>query len=732
MNIKQFSTSLLAGSLWLASSAHGMSSAPSIQSPNELANAQGVQASSSTEAVNGLAQGCYAIQSAEHGTYLKKYNKGGLIDDGLGYRFEVVDQQSAAHFFMKPSSMSHFLLTDKDGRYFASHLPAEISAGRYAGEFAEWKLSAVDNGKGEYNFKLKGTALNMNVRHHFTDKHTYFFDLLNPFNLNSEDTFRLIAQNDCTPFPEVTTNVTGDKSVLKGDANQAVRGFIDPHTHITSYEFMGGKMMHGKPYHRWGVEEALKDSKNIHGPNGALDIIGNLYTFGDVNNRYDTRGWPEFPYWPNHQQMSHMGYYYKWIERAYLSGMRLMVSDLVENEVLCNVQKTVNPASWVNPNSCNTMDSIRLQAKRLKEIETYIDAQQGGPGKGFFRLVTSPEQARDVIANGQLAVVMGVEASETFNCGIKDSCDQNSIEAQLNELYDLGVRSIFPTHKSDNKLGGSYVEDGFINVGQLLATNTFFATKECDAQTKGNSFTSGFPLIGDIPFISDILGLVNLNPQYDENIQHCNQKGLSELGVYLVNRMIDKKMLIELDHTGADTGSAVMDIVEARNYSGVISSHSWMHKAKDGSLHNDTKRLIQVGGFVTPYNSNATAIAGTINSILDEVETTPYLAGVGFATDMSGLGGQAGPRSDAASNPLHYPFTSEMGLVFNKQKSGNQEYNLNDDGIAHYGLVADHLQDIREQTSSRVYESVMNSAEAYLQMWQRAEANTNNDYVNPL
>ncbi len=716
----------------MSAGVHAMSSAPEIQSPNELANAQGVQAANATDAVNGLAQGCYAIQSAEQGTYLKKYTKGGAIDDGLGYRFEVVSAQNAAHFFMKPSSLSHFLLTDKDGRYFASHLPAEISAGRYAGEYAEWKIEAQDNGQGEYNFTLKGTALDMKVRHHFTDKHTYFFDLLNPFNLNSENTFRLIAQNDCTDFPEVTTNVSGNVDALKGNSSEAVRGFIDPHTHITSYEFMGGKMMHGKPFHRWGVEEALQDSKVIHGPDGALDIIGNLYTFNDVNKRYDTRGWPEFPYWPNHQQMSHMGYYYKWIERAYLSGLRIMVSDLVENEVLCNVQKTVNPASWINPNSCNTMDSIRLQAQRLYEIQAYIDAQQGGPGKGFFRIATSSEQARDIIADGKLAVIMGVEASETFNCGIKDSCDENSIETQLNELYDLGVRSIFPTHKSDNKLGGSFVEHGFINVGQLLATGNFFETKECDTQTHGNAFTSGFPLIGDVPFISDILGLINLNPQYDEEIEHCNEKGLSQLGVYLVNRMIDKKMLIELDHTGADTGAAIMDIVEARNYSGVISSHSWMHKAKDGGLHNDTKRLIQAGGFISPYNSNSTSIANTIGNILDEVATTPYLAGVGFATDMSGLGGQAGPRSDSASNALEYPYTSEFGLEFNKQVSGNRTFDLNQDGIAHYGLVADHLQDIREQTDNRIYESVMNSAEAYLQMWQRAEANDNNDFINPL
>jgi len=93
------------------------------------------------------------------------------------------------------------------------------------------------------------------------------------------------------------------------------------------------------------------------------------------------------------------------------------------------------------------------------------------------------------------------------------------------------------------------------------------------------------------------------------------------------------------------------------------------------------------------------------------------------------LGNQPGPRSDAASNSLDYPFTTEFGLVMNKQQSGNRTYDLNNDGMAHYGMVADHLQDIREQAPNRIYNAVMNSAEAYLQMWERSEANTS--YVGP-
>ncbi|MPY26683.1 hypothetical protein FM037_11300 [Shewanella psychropiezotolerans] len=681
--------------------------------------------------VHSLAQGCYSIRSPQTNKFVKRYTSGGTVNDGQSYGFLSTSLQDAGRFYFKPTGLDHYMMTDQDSYYLAARLPFNITAGTYAGKFAEWKTTAIEQTDGTFRYRLRVTGLDRDVRHNYSSDSLYFVDALNPYNYTSETDFELVQQTNCRPFPEIQTNVTGNIKALKGDSDMPVRGFIDPHTHITSYEFMGGRFMHGYPFHRFGVETALSDSSDIHGSWGALDIIGNLMAYNDVNYRYDTRGWPEFPHWPNYQQMSHMGYYYKWMERAYLSGQRMIVTNLVENEVLCKLQSTVNPAAWVGHNSCNTMDSIRLQVQRLNEMQTYIDAQAGGIGKGFFRLITSPEQAREVIAEGKLAVLMGIEASETFNCGLKDTCNRFDVEKQLQEVYDLGIRVIYPTHKFDNKFGGSRVEDSLINVGQVLSTGYAFDTNECDAFTHGPEMTSGFPLLGGIPVIGDIANTI-ANPQYEPGVENCNQQGLSELGVYLVNRMIDKKMLIELDHMSEKTASSVMDIVEARHYNGVISSHSWMTAGKNGELHNNLKRAVQVGGFVTPYNWTSTDIANTISQYLDEVEKTPFVHGVSFATDMSGLGNQPGPRDDAQTNPLKYPFTSEFGLQFDRQQSGNRSYDYNNDGMAHYGMVADHLQDIREQAPARIYESIMNSAEAYLQMWERAEANDNRDYHNPL
>ena len=65
------------------------------------------------------------------------------------------------------------------------------------------------------------------------------------------------------------------------------------------------------------------------------------------------------------------------------------------------------------------MDSIRLQANRMYQLQDYVDAQWGGPGKGWYRIVTSPWEARRVINDGKLAVVMGIETSVPFGCTFK-------------------------------------------------------------------------------------------------------------------------------------------------------------------------------------------------------------------------------------------------------------------------------------------------------------------------
>ena len=86
-------------------------------------------------------------------------------------------------------------------------------------------------------------------------------------------------------------------------------------------------------------------------------------------------------------------------------------------------------------------------------MQDYIDAQCGGPNEGWFRIVTSSEQARDVISQGKMAVFLGIEVDTIFgadtdfvgkyNAGEITEEEMNTglenIEKQLDEVYDLGI-----------------------------------------------------------------------------------------------------------------------------------------------------------------------------------------------------------------------------------------------------------------------------------------------------
>ena len=63
-----------------------------------------------------------------------------------------------------------------------------------------------------------------------------------------------------------------------------------------------------------------------------------------------------------------------------------------------------------------------------------------------------------------------------------------------------------------------------------------------------------------------------------------------------------------------------------------------------------------------------------------------YYWGIGYGADMNGFGAQGAPRT-GATNPVGYPFKSFDGKVtIDKPQSGERVYDINVDGVAHYGL----------------------------------------------
>jgi len=196
----------------------------------------------------------------------------------------------------------------------------------------------------------------------------------------------------------------------------------------------------------------------------------------------------------------------------------------------------------------------------------------------------------------------------------------------------------------------------------------------------------------------------------------CNTKGLTALGEYLIRRLIDEHMLIEADHMSELARLRVLQIAEEEQYP-LVSSHT--HTGGHWT-DADLNRLYALGGLAAATPDTSPELAAKILE-LQSHRSERHFFGVPLGTDTGGFSSLPGPRPDAGQSPLRYPFSSYRGDVeLGRQRSGDRVYDLNSDGVAHYGLMADLLADMQQQTGDGALRPFFHSAEAYLQMWQRA------------
>jgi hypothetical protein len=104
---------------------------------------------------------------------------------------------------------------------------------------------------------------------------------------------------------------------------------------------------------------------------------------------------------------------------------------------------------------------------------------------------------------------------------------------------------------------------------------------------------------------------------------------------------------------------------------------------------------------------------------LRAVQDPRFLRAIGWGADMNGFGAQGPPRH--GDNPVHYPFKSFDGRVtFERQRTGTRVFDINDLGVAHYGMYPDWVEDLRQIAGQKIVDDLSQGAEAYLEMWERA------------
>ncbi len=97
---------------------------------------------------------------------------------------------------------------------------------------------------------------------------------------------------------------------------------------------------------------------------------------------------------------------------------------------------------------------------------------------------------------------------------------------------------------------------------------------------------------------------------------------------------------------------------------------------------------------------------------------TPYQFGWGYGADLGGLSNQPERQGRA----ITYPFKSYDGRSrFDRQITGERTFDYAKEGVANYGQYADWLADLDASAASSSRDDMWDGAEAYLEMWERAE-----------
>lgn len=535
-------------------------------------------------------------------------------------------------------------------------------------------------------------------------------------------------------------------------------------------------------------------AKLFHGDHTVLeDAVGSELGTLDGSG-FAHLGAPVFHGWPQWTSTTHQQSYYKWLERAWRGGMRLIVQMAVNNTALCLTNRQL-----VGVDCSDTMAFIDQQLQAAYDFEDFIDRRVGGgvdADEGWFRIVRTPLEAREVIAAGKMAVVLGIEVDHLFNCEFpssqcevvdnkivscaivenNDACrDPNDpskasadwVREQVDFYHEVwGVQHVFPIHNFDNSFGGAATWQSAIEVGNRFVEGHWYYTRDCSSE--GFSFKLG----EDGTFLQALaslfgFGVLTTVPFHPE-VASCNQFGLFPLGETLVDEMMEKGMIIDVDHMSTRALDDTIARAQAFRPAGypLAISHALFRDLHTPETRHERMRtagqLAQIqamGGMAGVMLKDDVLDRGTRgqrktldhapSGVTDDcrhssktfAQAYAYAvdqlgARAGMGSDFNGVAGHFGPRFGSracggepversaqlrAKNRLEYPFTLDEFGSFDRQVSGKKIFDYNVDGMAHVGLLPDFVADLSAiGLSNAQLDPLLRSAEAYIQMWELA------------
>ncbi len=471
-----------------------------------------------------------------------------------------------------------------------------------------------------------------------------------------------------------------------------VTGFADIHLHQMAEFAFGGAWMYGSHKGEEDVALAKCTGGNIFGGDHARTKFGPLNEFlgkvpgsdGDTGwHFYKKYGFPDYTGWPRWDTIAHHQVWEGHLKQAYESGLSLYVMSAVDFKSLCDTMPKSNRKL-----ACDEMLSVDVQLQAAHDFAAERD---------WVEIATGPDEARNIINSGKLAVILAIEVSSLFG-------DDDWVE-RLNYYYDhFKVRSIQVGHQLDNRFTGVAPHHFIFKLFQIL----------------------------------EDFGTGDGSPGFELDSNGKNVLGLTTEGKEFVSAMIQKNMIIDIAHLSERATDDLYDISVENNYYPVILSHGHLRsimmdekqEEEKTTPDNVIKMIRETGGMIglrTAPDQVKTYIHSDVPNDCDgssksfaqayQYGTKGLKVNIAFASDMNGFIQQIRPRFGNTKETC--AASGDKNRRDSQQDSQTDPLNTPFDyqGFGHIGLekhIIDDLKMLGVDTSG-----LENSSETFIKVWER-------------
>ena len=333
----------------------------------------------------------------------------------------------------------------------------------------------------------------------------------------------------------------------KYDNSRPVSGFADLHIHQMAEYGYGGGWLYGK--HNGPISEALAccSGLNDHGFLAGEGILGIHLS--------RKNGFSKFDGWPMWDAISHQQVHEDWLRKAHRDGLNIMIMSAVNFAPLAKlIPKRHRIDAW------GTED--------IPAIERQVEATYKFTEKhDWCEIALDPFQARRIIHEGKLAIVLGFETSDPFA--------DKDLDEQLDKFYDMGIRSIQLSHQLNNRFGGVAPHNKIFYIFQFIRNiveEKDKARSELYKELqKHYNVRSRDALPQEVKEAAEEFWERSFGFEFDENGK--NVQGLTEEGEVILKKMMKKNMLIDVAHMSERSLVRSYEIAKENSYYPLYMSH---------------------------------------------------------------------------------------------------------------------------------------------------------------